>query len=142
MTEATILDCLDLAVDKSKQMILDLGFSGRFYLEDEKDQFFDEKRHLETTEKLAEQVKNIALSTTIGRSEKTELVNYTREIRANFNTLFSVDQLFFFKADDDRTHLTAINDLELNQLEEIRFDLADSQSLMVKPSATGIPTCR
>lgn len=132
MTEATILDCLDLAVDKSKQMILDLGFSGRFYLEDEKDQFFDEKRHLETTEKLAEQVKNIALSTTIGRSEKTELVNYTREIRANFNTLFSVDQLFFFKADDDRTHLTAINDLELNQLEEIRFDLADSQSLMVK----------
>ncbi len=132
MTEDIILDCLTLAVDKSKQMISDLGFSGRFYMEEDEEEAFDTAKHENSKGQLAEKVKNIALSNTIGKSEKVELVEFTKEVRVNFSTLFNQDQLFFFKLNDDQTTLSAINDLEINQLDEINFKLGDKNSLLIK----------
>lgn len=132
LTEDTILGCLTLAVEKSKQMITDLGFNGRFYLEENEGEAFNATQYEISRKQLAQKVENIALSNVIGKSEKVELVEFTREIRTNFNTLFNLKQLFFFKVDENQTTLTAINDLEINQLDEIEFKTGDSNSLLVK----------
>lgn len=132
MTEDTILDCLTTAKEKSKQMVLDLGFSGRFYMDENEEDAFDSTRHEANSEKLAAKVKNIALSNTIGKSERVELVEFTKEIRTNLNALFNLSQLFFFKVDEQQTTLTAINDLEMNKLDEIEFKTGDKNSLLVK----------
>jgi HD-like signal output (HDOD) protein/signal transduction histidine kinase len=132
ITEDTILDCLTLAAEKSKQMITDLGFSGRFYLEENEAKTFDTTQHETSRKKLAEKVEAIALSATIGKSEQVELVEFTKEIRTNFNAIFNLNQLFFFKVDDNQTTLSAINDLEINQLDEIEFKTEDKNSLLVK----------
>ena len=132
ITEDIILDCLTLAVDRSKQMISDLGFSGRFYMEKNEEETFNDSHHEENKEKLAETVKNIALSNTIGKSEEVELVEFTKEIRINFSTLFNQNQLFFFKINENQTTLSAINDLEINQLDEISFKVGDKNSLLIK----------
>lgn len=132
LTEDIILDCLTLAVDKSKQMISDLGFSGRFYMEKNEEEAFNNSQHEKSKEKLAEEVKNIALSNIIGKSEKNELVEFTKEVRINFSTLFNQNQLFFFKVNENQTSLSAINDLEINQLDEISFKVGDKNSLLVK----------
>jgi len=132
LTEDTILDCIDVAVEKSRQMISDLGFSGRFYMEDNEGNLFDDNHSQKTTDKLSEQVKNIALSRSMGSSDSGELTDLVKEIRVNFNTLFNINQLFFFQQNDDKTALTALNDLEINQLDEIKFDTDDQQSLLVR----------
>ena len=132
ITEDIILDCLTLAVDRSKQMISDLGFSGRFYMEKNEEEAFNLSQHEESKEKLAEKVKNIALSSTIGKSEKIELIEFTKEIRVSFSTLFNQNQLFFFKINENQSTLSAINDLEINQLDEISFKVGDKNSLLVK----------
>ncbi len=132
LTEDTILDCLTFAVDKSKKMISDLGFSGRFYMEEHEEEDFNEAQNETSRKKLAGKIEDIALSNTIGKSEKVELVEFTKEIRTNFNTLFNLNQLFFFKVDDNQTTLAAINDLEINQLDEIDFKTDDKNSLLVK----------
>lgn len=132
MTEDTTLDCLDLAIEKSKLMISDLGFSGRFYMEENEGNLFDDNHYQVVTDKLSEQVRNIALSGTISHSDSTELFEFTKEIRANFNTLFNINQLFFFQQNTEQTSLTAINDLEINQLDEIEFNTNDQQSLLVR----------
>ncbi|MEA3362051.1 MAG: HDOD domain-containing protein [Thermodesulfobacteriota bacterium] len=131
MTEDTILDCLTLAVEKSQQMITDLGFSGRFYMEENEEEIFNPTQQETSQQKLAEQVENIALSNTIAKSEKVELVEFTKEIRTNFNTLFNLNQLFFFKIDETQTTLSAINDLKINKLDEIEFRTGDKNSLLV-----------
>ncbi len=132
MTEDTILDCLTIAKEKSKQMVLDLGFSGRFYMDENEEESFDSTQHEDNSEKLASKVKNIALSNTIGKSERVELVEFTKEIRTNLNALFNLNQLFFFKVDEQQTTLTAINDLEMNKLDEIEFKTGDRNSLLIK----------
>ncbi len=131
MTEDTILDCLTYAVEKSKQMITDLGFSGRFYMGDNEEECFNPSQHETSRKKLAEKVEDIALSNSIGKSEKVELVEFTQEIRTNFNALFNLNQLFFFKIDENQTTLSAINDLEINKLDEIEFKTGDKNSLLV-----------
>ena len=131
LTEDIILDCLTLAVEKSRKMITDLGFSGRFYQEENEKEAFHAIKHA-TNRKLAEQVENIALSNTIGKSEKIGVVEFTKEIRTNFNTLFNLNQLFFFRVDENQTALSAINDPEMNQLDEIEFKTGDKNSLLVK----------
>lgn len=147
MTEDTILDCLDLAIEKSTKMITDLGFSGRFYLEDNEDSLFDEELHTQKSKEVGDQVKNMALSGTVARSEKTELVELTKELRANFSTIFNINQLFFFKINDEQDRLTPINDLKINQLEEIEFRTDDSNSVLVtafknrEPKLTLNETC-
>lgn len=132
LTEDTILDCLSLAAEKSKQMITDLGFSGRFYREDNEEATFDTTQNETSRQKLAQKIEELALSTTIGKSEKIELVEFTKEIRTNFAAIFNLDRLFFFKVDEGQTTLSAINDLEINQLAEIEFKTGDKNSLLVK----------
>ncbi len=132
MTEDIILNCLTVATEKSKQMITDLGFSGRLYLDENEEDGFDSSQHEADRKKLAEKVKNIALSNTIGTSERVELIGFTKEIRTHLNTLFNLNQMFFFKVDDTQTKLTAINDLEMNKLDEIEFKTGDKNSLLVK----------
>ncbi len=132
MTEDTILNCLSVATEKSRQMVTDLGFSGKLYSEENEEGIFDPEKNLSDNKKLAGKVKNIALSNTIGKSEETELIEFTKEIRVNISTLFNLNQLFFFKVDDNKTTLSAINDLELNKLDEIEFRVEDKNSLLVK----------
>lgn len=132
MTEATILDCLELARDKSRQMVTDLGFSGRFYQEGNEEQLFAEEQLHEKTDKLGEEIKNITLSSTIGRSETAELLAFTKEIRASFSSIFNLDRMFLFRTNAERTLLTPVNDLNINQLDEIEFTLDDSRSLLVE----------
>ncbi len=131
LTEDTTLACLDAAIDKSRQMIADLGFSGKFYSAENEHELFDDESHRQQQQKLGETVKNIALSTTIGRSEKAEIVELSKGIRASFKTLFNIGRLCFFRADEERTRLHAVNDLEINQLDEIEFSTDDSRSLLV-----------
>ena len=140
LTEDSVLDCLAVATEKSEKMITDLGFSGRFYTEDDEIEAFDAVKDASDNKKLAEKVQNIAISNCIGKSEKVELIEFTKEIRTNFNAIFNLSQLFFFKLDDDQTTLTAINDLEINQLAEIEFKANDENSLLVKAFAeqTGV----
>ncbi|MCF6265206.1 MAG: HDOD domain-containing protein [Desulfuromusa sp.] len=130
LTEDTILDCLSLAVEQSQQMITDLGFSGR-YMEENEEEAFNPTQQETNRIKLAEQVENIALSNSIGKSEKVELVELTKEIRTNFNALFNLNQLFFFKIDENQTTLSAINDLQINKLDKIKFKTGDKNSLLV-----------
>ena len=132
MTEATILDCLELARDKSRQMITDLGFSGRFYQEGNEEQLFAEEQLQEKTDQLGEEIKNIALSSTIGRSETAEMLAFTKEVRAGFNSIFNLDRMFLFRTNADRTLLTPVNDLNINQLNEIEFRLDDNRSQLVE----------
>ena len=132
MTENTILNCHNLAVEKSKQMIIDLGFSGKFYTEENGEKTFSNAQYETKKRELAEKIKNISLSSTISKSEKVELVEFTKEIRTSFNTLFNLSQLFFFKIDENQTTLSAINDLEINQLNEITFRTGDKNSLLIK----------
>ena len=132
MTEDTILDCLTLATENSKQMISDLGFSSRFYMEENEAEAFNAAQLETNRKKLANKVQNIAISNTIGKSEKIELVEFTKEIRTNFNALFNLSQLFFFKVDENQTTLSAINDLEMNKLDEIEFKTGDKNSLLVR----------
>ncbi|MCK5912326.1 MAG: hypothetical protein KAG12_00495, partial [Desulfuromusa sp.] len=68
----------------------------------------------------------------IGKSEKVELVEFTKEIRTNFSALFNLKQLFFFKVDEHQTTLSAINDLQVSQLAEIEFNIDDKKSLLVR----------
>ena len=135
LTEDIILDCLTVATEKSGKMITDLGFSGRFYLEEDEIDALDGVKSENDKKKLAEKVQNIAISNSIGKSEKVELLEFTKEIRTNVNAIFNISQLFFFKIDDDQTTLTAINDLEINQLSEIEFKTNDQNSLLVKAFA-------
>ncbi len=135
LTEDIILDCLTVATEKSGKMITDLGFSGRFYLEEDEIDALDGAKSENDKKKLAEKVQNIAISNSIGKSEKVELLEFTKEIRTNVNAIFNISQLFFFKIDDDQTTLTAINDLEINQLSEIEFKTNDQNSLLVKAFA-------
>lgn len=132
LTEDTILDCHQIAVDKSKQMISDLGFSGRFYMEQNEAELFNEDEHNQHEQDLGEQVKNIALSGRIANSETVEVLDFTKEIRASFNALFNINQLFFFRINERKTQLSAVNDLDINQLDEIEFNLEDPISLLVK----------
>lgn len=132
LTEDTILDCVDVAVEKSKQMITDLGFSGRFYMEEMEGNLFDDDHYQKVTDQLSDQVKNIALSGSISHSDSNDLFEFTKEIRANFNTLFNINQLFFFQQNNDQTLLSAINDLKINQLDEIEFNTDDRHSLLVR----------
>jgi HD-like signal output (HDOD) protein/nitrogen-specific signal transduction histidine kinase len=132
MTEDTILDCIDVSIEKSKQMISDLGFSGRFYMEEDEGNLFDDNHYQKTTDKLSGQIKNIALCGSLSHSDSIELFDFTKEIRANFNTLFNINQLFFFQQNDDKSLLSAINDLEINQLDEIEFNTDDKHSLLVR----------
>ena len=132
MTEDIINDCLTLAVEKSKQMITDLGFSGRFYMEENEEEAFDATQHESGRKKLAGKIKDIALSHTIATSENNQMVEFTQEVRINFSTLFNLNQLFFFKVTENQTTLTAINDLEINQLDEISFNIGDKNSLLIQ----------
>ncbi|MCW8893040.1 MAG: HDOD domain-containing protein [Deltaproteobacteria bacterium] len=132
MTEDTILGCHSLAIDKSKKMISDLGFSGRFYMEDNETELFSDEQQGKQEQQLCERVKNIALSGTIGRSEKSEITEFTKEIRANFSALFNLNELFFFKINDNRTLLSAVNDQGINQLDEIEYSADDRHSLLVR----------
>lgn len=132
MTEDIILDCHALAVGKSQQMISALGFNEQFYIEENEEKIFDTVQHENSRMKLAKKVRNIALSNTIGKSEKTEPIEFTKDIRINFTTLFNLNQLFFFKANKNQTTLSAINDLKINQLDEISFESGDKNSLLIK----------
>ena len=132
MTEDIIIDCLALAVEKSKQMIADLGFNSQFYMEENEAETFETTQHESSREKLAEKIEDIALSHTLGTSENNQTVEFTQEVRINFSTLFNLDQLFFFQVTENQTTLSAINDLEINQLDEINFKIGDKNSLLVK----------
>ncbi|MEA3545556.1 MAG: HDOD domain-containing protein, partial [Thermodesulfobacteriota bacterium] len=132
MTEEIILDCLDLAREKSTQMITDLGFNDQLYMEKTGDGTFNTTQHETNRKKLAEQVKNIALSSTIGKSEPIDLIEFSQEIRIIFNTLFNLKQVLFFRVDENQTTLSAINDLDMHQLNELKFSTKDKYSLLIK----------
>jgi nitrogen-specific signal transduction histidine kinase len=131
LTEDTILSCLDQSIEKSTRMITDLGFSGRFYSADDAE-LFEEEQHNQNQQQLANAIQNIALGTTIGRSHKTEIIDFTKEIRASFSTLFNLDKILFFTVDEQQTTLYPVNDLEQSQLDEIELTLTDNNSLLVK----------
>ena len=139
MTESTILECLETAILKSRQMITDLGFSGRFYSENREEEFFSETDYDSTRQELADRVRDTALSNTIGRSEISELIAFTREFRASINALFNLSGLFFFKVDDSHRKLIAVNDLDISQLDEIELRINDKTSLLVEAVNTQTP---
>ncbi|WP_029911065.1 HDOD domain-containing protein [Pelobacter seleniigenes] len=136
LTENSIQDCLGASVELSKQMIADLGFSSRFYMEDQEQSFFEEESPPRTHQQLARQIKNFALASTISRSEKQQFIDFTKEIRVGFSTLFNLSAVHFFRADDQQLKLIPINDLKIKQLEEMEFSLADQRSLLVKAFQT------
>ena len=130
MTEDIILDCLTIAIEKSEQIISDLGFNGRFYREENEERIIHTIQHKNNSQKLAEKVKHIALSHTIGTDEKMDLTDFTKEIRTSFSVIFNLNNLFFFKLSEDQITLAAINDLEINKLDEIEFKAGDKNSLL------------
>ena len=131
LTESTILECLDEAVQKSRQMITDLGFSGRFYMVEDEENFFSEEQYETTQQELSKRIENATLSAIITRSEKTELIAFSKELRASFSALFRIEKLLLFKSDENRQKLTPVNDLEIDKLEEIGFSSDDENSLLV-----------
>ena len=137
LTEETTLECIRLAVEKSKKMITDLGFSGRFYMEDEEDQIFDEALAEKNHTLLGQQVRDAALANVISREERSEFIALARDLRINFATLFNLDRLIFFRIDQDRSLLLPINELGNRQLEEIQCSLADQRSLMASVLRSG-----
>ncbi|WP_321394737.1 HDOD domain-containing protein [uncultured Desulfuromusa sp.] len=132
LTEDSILDCLAVATRNSEKMVSDLGFSGRFYTEEDEIEAVDASEDERNRTKLAQKIQDIAISNTIGKSEKTELLEFTKEIRINFNTIFNLSRLFYFKIEEDQQTLSAINDLDIKQLAEIEFKIGDKNSLLVK----------
>ena len=137
LTEETILNCVQQAVGKSQKMIMDLGFSGKFYLENnDKNSYQAEGIHDNNT-KLGLRVRDIALASTISREGKKEYLELAKDLRISFQTLFSFDQVFFFRVDNELSQLIPINDLNNNQLNEIRYDLSDKQSSLVSVVHSG-----
>ncbi len=132
IAESPIRDCLTLAVEKSQAMISSLGFNSQFYMVENEEETLNTPQDDNSRKELAEKVENIALSNAIGKSKNIELIEFTKEIRINFTTLFNQNQLFFFKVNDDQTTLSAINDLEINQLDEINFEIGDKNSLLTR----------
>jgi len=132
LTEEIVIDCIDLAIDKSQQMVTELGYDKQFYMQENEALSFDLVKHEVHRGKLAEKVKDIALSTPIGKSDATDLVEFTKEIRANFSTLFNLEKLFLFTLDKNQTTISAVNDLKIKQLDEIEFTTTDQNSFLVK----------
>ncbi len=132
LTEEMVIDCIDLAIDKSQQMVTALGYDKQFYMQEDETLSFDLVNHEAQREKLAEKVKNIALSNPVGKSDATDLVEFTKEIRATFNTLFNLDKLFFFTLDKNQTTISAVNDLKIKLLDEVEFTTIDQNSFLVK----------
>ena len=131
MTEDIILDCLTIAIEKSEQIITALGFNGRFYREENEESIISTIQHEDGSNRLAEKVKQIALSHTIGTGEERgDLDDFTKEIRTSLSVLFNLNKLFFFKLSEDQSTLAAINDLEINKLDEIEFKVGDKNSLL------------
>ncbi len=140
LTEETILDCLDKAIEKSTRMITDLGFSGRFYsVMDETG--FEEEQHQQSQQQLSSAIQNIALGATVTHTPDTDLTDFTKGLRTSFNTLFNLDKFLFFTTDEQNTLLSPVNDLEHPQLDEIELDLADTGSLLVKSFGERKPLC-
>ncbi|SDZ85006.1 HD-like signal output (HDOD) domain, no enzymatic activity [Desulfuromusa kysingii] len=132
LTEDSILDCLTMASQKSEKMITDLGFSHRLRITEDEMGAFSATENESNRKKLAEKIHDITLSNSIGKSEKAELLEFTKEVRIYFNAVFNLNQLFFFKLAEDQTTLCAVNDLKINQLSEIEFKVEDKNSLLVK----------
>lgn len=132
MTQDTILDCVDLAVEKSQQMITDLGFSGLFYREENEENLDNDAHTSKTSGQLSDHVRDIALSGTIGRYHQTEADDFMKQTRIYFSTVFNLNQLIFFHYTHHPPLLKPLNDMELKQLDEIKFDTSDHHSLLVR----------
>ncbi len=137
LTEGTILDCVQRAVTKSQKMIVDLGYSGKFYLEEQEAACCQMEQISQNNKQLGLQVQDIALATTIAKEESSEYLELAKSLRVGIKTLFNLDQIVFFRVEDNRTRLIPINDLRNNQLSAIVYDLPDTQSALLAALKTG-----
>ncbi len=136
LTEGTLSDCVQKAVDSSQQMIIDVGFSGKFYTEEDETNYQAEQIN-QNNRQLGEQVRNIALANSIGREEISEFLELAKSFRVGIKTLFNLDQLMFFRVAGNKTQLLPINDLSNHQVSEISYELTDKHSLLVTATNTG-----
>lgn len=132
LTEATILDCLDIALDRSQQVLTGLGFSDRIFNPDDLAAVYDFDLQQHHDRELGLRLKNIALSQALGKSDKSDYFEFIKELRAAFSLIFNINQLCFFAADEQHLQLKAVNDFNLSQLDEIVFSPQDQQSLLTR----------
>ncbi len=132
LTEEIVLDCLQKAREKSRKIAKDIGFEGDLYLETIENAPSQAQGIDDANKKLEIYVRNMTLANTIGKVQKNSSIDFARDLRVSFHTLFSLDRLLFFQVAKDPAQLIPINDTQNNQLNEIIYDLNDSKSQLVK----------
>lgn len=137
LTEETIFDCVQSAVEKSQKMIIDLGFSGRFYLEQDERNYDGTETVATHNTQLGQRVRDLALAGTIGREEKAEYIELAKHLRLNFRTLFYLDKILFFRITQDGSQLIPVNDQNDRQLDKISCAMSNQQSIMIATLLSG-----
>lgn len=132
MTEASILDCLSQALEQSKQMVEVLGYDADFYVAHNYNKVLWNDRQQESEAGLAERIKNIALTRGGITAESGGIEPLAGEIRIAFSALFGISSLLFFQADPEKEQLVPVNDLKLKQLNEIRLQIENRNSLLAR----------
>jgi len=127
-----ILTCLADALDDCKQILTGLGFSAdALFAETIIGNEADKVREHNSSE-LAERVKSITLTHCFMNGESDSAENLIKELRINFDLLFNLKQLCFFRQKGTTDTLVPCNDLKVGKLDEIRFALNDQNSAIVK----------
>ena len=132
MTEASILECFSKALEQSKQMVETVGYNSDYFVEHNDNQPGQNELQQKAENRLAQRVKEIALSRSAFVSENGEIETLARSIRTVFSSLFGINSLFLLESDQKGSSLAPVNDLNLKQLSEMNLPTRDPKSLLAK----------
>lgn len=128
MTEATLVECLSIAQQQTRELLESLGYAGEPYLAGLQEQ---EEHRRQAEETLAGQIRDLTLSRLALNPETEKASELAADVRTSFRMLFGIDSLLLFEISEDQTRLTPVNDQQLKQLGEISLRLEDKSSQLV-----------
>ncbi len=131
LPQDSVLECLAVALDESKQVLAELGFSDEADFAEAKDQAKTEVIHKQKAEQLAEQIKNVTLAYCFLNGESDNTESFIKEIRINFDLLFNLKRLLFLHRGKNPDSLVPFNDLQISKLDEISFTSKDENSAII-----------
>lgn len=132
LPQDTVLECLAMALDESKEILSELGFASDNSFAETKKSVRDEKKREQKTEELSERIKNITLASCFLNGESQDSESFNKEIRINFELLFNLKQLIFIRRGAEGKSLAPLNDMQIGMLDEITFNIQDQNSAISK----------
>ena len=132
VAEDDIQACLNTALEEGEQLLIELGFSVNFNSATSRLQSEPDTNHTLKDAEFSEQIKNLTLAQCFSRGESKNKAAFIKELRMSFDLLFNLQNLLFISPDKTHQCLTAFNDLETRKLDEIKFNLQDHNSVIIK----------